>query len=128
MLRQARDWRQGDLATASGLSRSEIGRLEGGQPSSIRTAKQVAAAFGISIFRIAGREDVPGSELESPRNKVAAAAAGREDRISAPRSTLPRLDPAGFFQSRHVPSNALDCGGCSGCGVRERGVLYGERV
>jgi len=65
MLRQARDWRQGDLATASGLSRSEIGRLEGGQPSSIRTAKQVAAAFGISISVLLDAKTFPVLSLKA---------------------------------------------------------------
>jgi transcriptional regulator with XRE-family HTH domain len=49
VLRTVRGWRQRDLGQASGISRSRICMIEAGGPSTVRSMRQIAAAFGITL-------------------------------------------------------------------------------
>lgn len=49
LLRTVRGWRQADLGNAAGISRSRICLIEAGSASTVRSMRQIAAAFGISL-------------------------------------------------------------------------------
>lgn len=52
--RQVKGWTQTQLAEASGLTREEIARIEGGEETaSLETAKRIAAALEITMGQLA---------------------------------------------------------------------------
>ena len=105
---------------------AERNRPIGRRPTVLDQDRKASRRVSISVLLDA--KTFPVLSLEARAIKAPPRAAGREDRITAPRSRLLRLDSVGFFQSRQAShSNTSTARGVRGswcgegvyCTVRE---------